>query len=461
VLLNLLAIVATAAIGYMGVARGFYRSGLTLISFVAAGTIAFALFGPLAALGPLDTHSGTWYYAGDAFMLWLVFCAAFLAIRMGADKLASAEAKFSLWANRIGGGLLGAVTGYLAVGLSIILVEMLPTPPDFMGYEPFRYQKTGTHDTVRRGDTLWLSWDRGTLGLFNFISGGALGSESGAIVRRYGDVYPPVEMREPGYRPVCDIDDCLYYHWYRRWEYAGPGVAGSPLPEPGKSMTGDREGLVLRPNEQMRVPIQDEKNQSLRFDVRIINVARGDHIAGFPDERPPADSNFLFVSLRFQPSGTLPAEIDSSRFYLRNTMNDRVGSSPMIMGGAKAGQPQPEPDVPDIASTAVPRGLRFGSAGGTDGGAASHIYLWNGASFAFKDAAEREDRIFVFTISKSQKIDGEFIRLMVDPKPPVPAPAAPTPAKSAPAAASTAAKTAPVVATPSAPAAVTPTASKS
>jgi hypothetical protein len=464
-----LALLATLGITYMGVARGLHRTGLALMAWVLAAVIAFGLMGPLTGLGPVDTRSGAWYYGGDAFVLWAVFGVAFFAIREFGDRLTPVEAKFSLWTNRIGGGLLGAIVGYLTVGLCILLVQMLPTPPDFLGYEAFRFEplekalKSGhaqpgaRSDVITRGDTLWLAWDRGTLGLINFITGGALGSESSALAQRYGDAYPPLEMREAGYRPAFNADDILYTHWFRRWEFAGAtDDERSPMHKALKP-TSDSRGLILKHGETFRTAGLDLILVSVRPHIEVL--------AGFPTERPPADHEFLIVGLRFQPNGSLPATVDSAQFCLRLDKGDRF-ILPMIFGDAKGGT-TPEPDLPPTASDTKLREVRFGSMP-TNEGITQQFYLASGATFEFRDPSQSEIRFLVFSVPKGQKIEADFIRLTAETKPmspPAPAKAAPTATgKAAPSATGSAAPTATksgAAATPSAASKTAPAAATS
>jgi hypothetical protein len=418
-----MALVATAGIGYMGVARGFYRTGQTLVCWVLAGVVAFGLMGPVAGLLPIETHGSAWYWAGDAFALWALYCAAFLALRAAADKLTPVESGFSIWANRIGGGLLGLAVGYLAVGLCMILIQMLPTAPDVMGYEPFKYEnlerqtKAGQArpgqrtDAIVRADALWLNWDRGTLAFFNFITGGALGSESSALYQRYGDVYPVAAEHGDAYTKVLDADDFLYYHWYRRWEFVGPllgddGLAISPVPAPPRQKIGVTSNLL-----------NNNIVQGGGFDAQVKLVSRTAALSGFPDEHPPAGNDFLYVVVQFEPRAALPAEIDSAQFFLRaERSGTRLIGSPMVLGGAKpprTGEAQASEiaEMPTVSFT-TPRDLRFGQYKTNEDPVWS--YLASGVRFRFENPSQKESRGLVFIVPHG--IQNDQFQLVIDPK---------------------------------------------
>ena len=46
--------------------------------------------------------------------------------------------------------MLGLATGYLAVGVCTILLQMLPTSTDFLGYEAFKYTSAMAGDPDRQ-----------------------------------------------------------------------------------------------------------------------------------------------------------------------------------------------------------------------------------------------------------------------------------------------------------------------
>jgi len=250
VILNILALACTAAVMYMCAVHGVFRAGMTLAACVLAGAVAFGLFGPAAGLLGADNPRTVWYYAADALALWAIFCVVFLGLRMLAEIFFKNESAFPSLADSIGGAVVGFAAGYLAVGICLVLVQMLPMPPSILGYSPFRYD--GKNNTVKEGDRLWLRWDRGTLALFGWLSAGSLGSEEHLLFNRYGKLYPPPrddsgEAPAPDSSAVlsaeasakaearsakADADDMLYYHWYRRWQYVQwrTGVAQGPLP---------------------------------------------------------------------------------------------------------------------------------------------------------------------------------------------------------------------------------------
>jgi hypothetical protein len=410
-----------AVVAYMGLAQGLYRSAQTLVILVLAGAISFGLLGPASGILATTDPKSVWYYAADPFCLWVLFCFFFLLLRTLAAKLFPNGPDLSPLLNQLGGAIFGLATGYLAVGTCVLLVQMLPTSPELLGYEAFDFKRGEEEqpDSLTPGQPLWLEWDRSTLALFGYLSANAMGSEEAGFYMRYGDVYPPADQRGAEYKPVLDVDDVLCYYWRRRWEYFGPSAQG-PIRLPVRP-TGRSEGPGVRIEQGQGGTVAD-------ITLRLIKVERQPTIAAFPQERPPADHEFLLLTLRFRPEGNSPRTIDSSRFELLDTLGSRI-SYPMVFGRAKAGQPQ-NLIVPEYAKSMTARGLRFNiPSGRTDGS-----YLASGASFAFTEANQWEERTLVFLVPKQRSNDKFHLVVRPEPAAAPTAPAAPKPAAAAPAA---------------------------
>ena len=432
--MNIIAVVAMAGIAYMGLVHGFYRSAQTLVICILAGAIAFGLLGPTSGLVANDSPRSTWYYAADPFCLWVLFCVAFLVLRGLTAKLFPNEPGFPPLLNQLGGAVFGVATGYLVTGFCVLLVQMLPTSPNLLGYEAFKFDrgKEELPDSLTPGRPLWFQWDRGTLAFFGYLSSHAMGSGTTGLYRRCGDVYPPADRRAEDYEAALDTDDVLYFYWYRRWEFLGVSHEG-PIREAPRPTISSREGPGLR--------IIKGKSETLSgVSVRLSLVEdRVANLSTFPQEKPPAGHEFLLLTISFQPVvGRLPRTIDSSQFYLVDTLGPRI-ENPMVLGYAKAGQPQNH-IVPEYAkpSAMTARGTKFNiPSGRTDG-----FYLASGASFVFTETDQWEQRTLAFIVPKQRSNDKYRLNVHAQPpaaavtrapatletKPPAPKPAPATPA---------------------------------
>ncbi|MCX5683854.1 MAG: CvpA family protein [Planctomycetota bacterium] len=432
--MNIIALVALGIVAYMGLVQGLYRSAQSLAVCVLSGIIAFGLLGPVSGLLANDSPRSTWYYAADAFCLWAVFCFSFLVLRTLAAKLLPNEPGFPSLLDQLGGAFFGIATGYLVVGVCLLVVQMLPTSPELLGYEAFEFNrgKEGLPDSLIPGQPLWLQWDRGTLAFFGRLSSHPMGSDETSFYRRYGDVYPPADRRGEGYEAALDVDDVLFFYWHRRWEFFGPSPEG-PIKEPPRPAPVSRDGTGLK---LIKGQSDTLSGVSLRLSLVEDRVAT---LSAFPQEKPPAGHEFLLVTISFQPVGRLPHTIESSQFYLLDTLGPRI-ENPMVMGRAKANQPQNL----IVAESAKPaamtaHGAHFNILDGEPNG----FYLASGASFAFTEAGQQEQRTFVFIVPKQRTNDKYRMNVhsvlpaapapagakTQEAKPPAPKAAAPAPAR--------------------------------
>ncbi|MGB2753491.1 MAG: CvpA family protein [Phycisphaerae bacterium] len=412
VILNILALACTAAVMYMCAVHGLFRAGMTLAACVLAGAVAFGLFGPAAGLLGADNPRTVWYYAADALALWAIFCVVFLGLRVLAETLFKNESAFPSLADSLGGGVLGFAAGYLAVGLCLVLVQMLPMPLSILGYSPFQYD--GKNNMVTEGDRLWLRWDRGTLALFGYLSGGPLGGEERRVFNRYGNVYPP--GAHAAGKP--DADDMLYYHWYRRWEYVRwrTRVAQGPLPgEPQEVVEegapGQLPGAALKRGHVFR---------SDDVTIRVVRIDRVDQVANFPDVRLGDQEIFLVLTLDISPTRAVPVSVDTRQFVLMAERGQRF-TNPLVHGPARLGRPDPEIEYragkPPAETTS--RNPRFGIPEDKTRG----YYLMDGATFRFTDKSQDERRAFIYTIPAD--LDDDALRLLLEPAPPAAPPGNP------------------------------------
>ena len=450
VILNILALACTAAVMYMCAIHGVFRAGMTLAACVLAGAVAFGLFGPAAGLLGADNSNSVWYYAADALALWAIFCVVFLGLRVLAETLFKNESPFPSLADSIGGAVLGLAAGYLVVGLCLVLVQMLPMPPSILGYSPFQYD--GKNNMVTEGDRLWLRWDRGTLALFGWLSAHSLGSKEHLLFNRYGELCPPprddsgqasapdlsaglsaiahratAEARPVRHSPQgdggsakADVDDMLYYHWYRRWQYVQwrTGVAQGPLPgEPVEVIEqtgpGQLPGMALNRGHVLR---------SDAVAIRIVRLERAEQVADFPDVRRGEHEIFLVLTLDLSPARAAPVSVDTRQFVLMAENGQRF-TNPLVYGLARLGRPDPEivHRAGMTPAETTPRNLRFGIP---EEKVRGH-YLMDGAAFRFAEMSQQEELAFIYTVPAG--LNDGALRLLFEPAPPAAPPGNPKP----------------------------------
>ena len=408
-IVNVLALVVIALVATFGAMQRLWRSAVGLVALVLGGAAAAVLGPPLADL-LAGAGGDVWAHTAEALAFWAVLCLGFLGLRTAAHRFLPNEPPLPAVAQAAGGAAVGAVTGYLAAGLCLVIVQMLPVAPSVLGYEPFRYVQGASPrnpERVERGDTLVLAPDRAALWLLDAVTGGALRA-------RYGDTYPPARQRQDGDTPTRDADDVLYHHWYQRWQAVRwrTGRVAGPVAEVPPGDEGKR-ALAL---ERARKTVLYGLALEVTFAVRSTSVP------GFSDVVPPAGHEFLRVRVRVQPvaDGTspaprLPRTIDTAQFRLVDTEGARAAGPPLVTGEARqaadgGGQPRtmgsahpPEPD---------PRNLRFAFPGDGEWGA----YAATGLRLTFTGADQYASRTLVFTVPSA--LPTESLRLYLDPQVP-------------------------------------------
>jgi uncharacterized membrane protein required for colicin V production len=159
----LLVTLAILGIAYFQVIQGIFSALVMAILSLLSAALAFALYEPLAQyLYPY--LSGT----SEGAALIGIFAATLIVSRMAFDYLIPGNVVIGLWVDRIGGGLLGILSGMIMVGMITIAMQMFPFDAKMLTYEPF-------DSTLQRQQSLSpFVPDEFTLGLVNTLSAGSL-----------------------------------------------------------------------------------------------------------------------------------------------------------------------------------------------------------------------------------------------------------------------------------------------
>jgi uncharacterized membrane protein required for colicin V production len=171
-----LALVATLlilGIAFFQVVQGLFSALIMAILTVLSVAIAFNYYEPLAAAvaayQPATAH---------AIALITLFVIPLLVLRLIFDRLIQGNVVFGPWADRVGGGAFGLITGILCVGVLAIALQMLPWGASVLTYRPY-------DDYLRPSGSLAPFYpDRFTIAVAGFLSGGSLSGE-----RRFDELH--------------------------------------------------------------------------------------------------------------------------------------------------------------------------------------------------------------------------------------------------------------------------------
>ena len=131
-LVQVLAFLLVIGIAFYQVTQGLFNALIMTILSVFAAVIAFNFYEPLAL-----TLAEWQPQTAHAIALLALFVIPLLLLRIGFDLLLRNNVVFGMWADRIGGGVLGIITGIILVGMLTTTLQMLPWGWTVLGYEPY------------------------------------------------------------------------------------------------------------------------------------------------------------------------------------------------------------------------------------------------------------------------------------------------------------------------------------
>ena len=167
-ILILIATVLILGIAFFQVVQGLFSSLIMTILTVLSATVAFNYYELLAETLLYTRQPAT----ADAIALVATFLVPLLCMRLLLDKYMAGNVVMNVWADRIGGGVLGVITGMIMVGVLMIAAQMLPFGDSVLMYRGF-------DDTLRRDQGLAPFYpDEFTAGLMGVLSDGSLKGEN-------------------------------------------------------------------------------------------------------------------------------------------------------------------------------------------------------------------------------------------------------------------------------------------
>lgn len=173
--MNIAALLLFLGLTWIWMNRGFLSALLHMVCTIAAGAVAFAFWEPLAhLLIGMAPESG--FMTVTAFIAWgaallAPFGVALLLFRYIADTVVKSNVKPLPIADYVGGGICGAVSGAITVGILVIGMGFMPLGTGFMGYRPVNYTESGqASGSLERAGGLWIPVEKLTAGLYGRLS---------------------------------------------------------------------------------------------------------------------------------------------------------------------------------------------------------------------------------------------------------------------------------------------------
>lgn len=170
-IMNILVVVLVAVTAWILAAYGFFSSLLHFACVVVAGAIAFAVWEPLVLLF-LGARMPDYAWG---FSLIAVFALSLFVLRLVVGRACPAQVHFSSTANFIGGGLLGAASGILTIGMLLIGIQFLQMPSELLGYRGWKVDERGeVNRPAGTSGRLWLPVDDWTAQFYSLASRGSM-----------------------------------------------------------------------------------------------------------------------------------------------------------------------------------------------------------------------------------------------------------------------------------------------
>jgi hypothetical protein len=154
-ILSLVLFAILAAVTGMLVREGLWRSTLMFFNVLTAATVATAWFSPLATV--LEEQIKGYARLVDFLSIWLIFCAVLALLRELTDRMSPTSLVFPPLVERIGGGLMAFLTGWIMMAFTAATLHTAPVTRDDVQPTPEARMFFGLAP-----DRKWLGWVRGS-----------------------------------------------------------------------------------------------------------------------------------------------------------------------------------------------------------------------------------------------------------------------------------------------------------
>ncbi len=170
IIFNILLIGMAALIAYWWATQGLLSALLHLVCVIAAGTLAFAFWEPLAIA---MMSGGTFDNYAWGVSLIGTFTISLLILRVISDKIAFGNTQFPDIVNLAAGGVAGIFSGVLTVGICVISMGFIQSTTDIMGYQGIGRDGSNNSIVTNVGGQLIIPFTRLTNDFFGMLSVGA------------------------------------------------------------------------------------------------------------------------------------------------------------------------------------------------------------------------------------------------------------------------------------------------
>jgi len=183
-------------IAYYQVRQGLYSSLIMAVCCVLSAILAMTMYPSLASALGLYTEHGV---LADALCIALMFVVPLVVLRYLADRFIWNDIYFDVWVERIGGTVLGLISGMVMMGILLVVLQMLPLGENILGiYQPYGNDLT-------RKQRVWPFFpDDFVVSLGRIASRGSMSGD-----RAYGDVHDDLLLEAAAARNTAGCNGTL------------------------------------------------------------------------------------------------------------------------------------------------------------------------------------------------------------------------------------------------------------
>lgn len=158
-MLIILTIVTMLVVAYAAMREGLFTAITVLVNVVLSGIVAFNFFEPISDFAESYLRGDIAADYIDFFVLVGLFCGSLALLRMATNNLANYQIQFNSLLQQIGAAAVGLLTGYLASGFLVCLLETLPWHRNFADFQP-RSESEAAFRRIVPADRVWLAMMR-------------------------------------------------------------------------------------------------------------------------------------------------------------------------------------------------------------------------------------------------------------------------------------------------------------
>lgn len=177
-IINIAIIAILLLMAYMWSTWGGFSAVVHLICTLFALAMAFS-FWELVAVGVINRYAPAYGWGVSLIVLYAIFLAVARTLTW---KFVPGNMQLNALASQILGGICGAVSGFISLGVLVLGLGFLPIGVNLIGYQPFALENDNRIVPTKDGQ-LWLAVDQTTVTLAEKLSAGVF--YSGRPLARY------------------------------------------------------------------------------------------------------------------------------------------------------------------------------------------------------------------------------------------------------------------------------------